>query len=104
MKLRRPAPQSGRRSRSSGRASVTMRIGTLAGPLEQVVDEVEQARVGPVEVLEDQHDRCRSRDPLEERAPGAEQLLAPPAGAVADAEQREQRGLDPARSLGSSGT
>ena len=34
--------------------------------------------------------------PLEERPPGAEQLVAPPAGALADAEQRQQRRLDPA--------
>ena len=68
--------------------------GDVAAPLEQVVDEVEQARVGVVVVLE-HHDHGRGRgEPLEERAPGAEQLLG--AHARADAQEREQGGLDPA--------
>ena len=48
-----------------------------AAPLEQVVDEVEQARVGPVQVLEDEDDGARRGDPLEERPPRREELLAP---------------------------
>ena len=46
-----------------------------ARPLEQVVDEVERARVRPVEVLEHQHHGRRRGEPLEERAPRGEQLL-----------------------------
>ena len=64
-------------------------------PLEEVVDEVEQAGVGEVEVLED-HDHGRGRgEALEERPPGPEQLLASRRLRL-DAEQRQQRGLDPA--------
>ena len=36
-------------------------------PVEHVVDEVEQAGVGPVEVLEQEDDRSGRGDPLEER-------------------------------------
>ena len=63
-------------------------------PLEEVVDEVEQARVGEVEVLEDQDDRGGRRQPLEERPPGPEELLRPDPGL--DAEQGQQGRLDPA--------
>ena len=45
---------------------------------QEVVDEVEQPRVGVVEVLEDQHDRRRRGQPLEERAPRPEQLVRGP--------------------------
>ena len=75
----------------------------VAAPLEQVVDEVEQARVGPVEVLEDEDDRAVVGDALEERPPRREQLLASAGGRIADAEQGEERRLDPAGSS-SSGT
>ena len=95
-KCRLPAPQSGRVSSSSGRARVTIRIGTFAAPLEQVVDEVEQARVGAVEVLEHQHHGARAGEPLEERAPRREQLRRAAGRRLADAEQRQQRRLDPA--------
>ena len=45
-------PKPGWRSTSSGRASVSTRIGSAARPLEQVLEEVDQRRVGPLEVLE----------------------------------------------------
>ena len=48
-----------------------------ARPLDQVVDEVEQVVVGPVEVLEHEHERPLVGEPLEEAAPGGERLLAP---------------------------
>ena len=76
MKLRLPAPQFGRLSSSSGRASVTMVIGDVPAPLEHVVDEVEQALIGVVEVLEDHHHRVGLGEPLEERPPGREQAAA----------------------------
>ena len=60
-KFRLPAPQPGRRSSSSGRASVMIEDRDVAAPLQHVVDEVEQARVRPVEVLEQQHDGARRR-------------------------------------------
>ena len=64
-----------------------------AAPLEHLVDEVEQAGVGEVEVLEDHHDGTGSGESLEEGPPGAEELLRADAGL--DAEQGEHRGLDP---------
>ncbi len=68
--------------------------GQALAPLEHVVDEVEQAGVGVVEVFED-HDHRRARgQSLEERAPGAEELLGPDVGA--HAQQGQQGGLDPA--------
>ncbi len=63
-------------------------------PLEQVVDEVEQSRIGVMEVLEDHRHSAVLGDPLEERAPGAEQLLGH--DVRLEPEQREQRRLDPA--------
>ena len=65
-------------------------------PVEHVIDEVEQAGVCPMEVLEQEDDGPARGDPLEERAPGAEQLLAGGAGAALEAEQDEERVLDPA--------
>ncbi len=40
-----------------------------------MLDEVEQARVGVVQVLEDERHGARLREPFEERAPRAEELL-----------------------------
>ena len=68
--------------------------GDGAAPLEQVVDEVQQARVGVVVVLEDEHDRRRGGEPFEERPPRPEQLVRAPAGL--DAEQGQEGRLDPA--------
>ena len=45
-------------------------------PLEQVLDEVEEARVGPLHVLEHENGRIRVREPLEEEPPGSEQVVA----------------------------
>jgi hypothetical protein len=55
-----------------------------ARPLQQVIDEVEQARVREVEVLEGQHDRGRGGQALEERPPGAEELVGARAGLDAE--------------------
>jgi len=38
-----------------------------------VLDEVEKARIGPLEVLEDENGRALLGDPLEERPPRGEQ-------------------------------
>ena len=48
----------------------------FARPVEDVVDEVEQSVVGPLEVLEDEHHDTQLGDPLEEDAPGGEQRFA----------------------------
>ena len=95
-KLRRPAPQSGRRSSRLRPGEGDDQDRDAATPLEQVVDEVEQARVGPLEVLEQEADRPGRGEPLEERPPCAEQLVTPAARCVADPEQGEQRRFDPA--------
>ena len=46
----------------------------IARPLEQVRDELEQRRIGPLHVLEDEHDRVALREALEEETPPGEQL------------------------------
>ena len=45
-------------------------------PVDEMVDEVEQAVVGPVQVLEDEHERVLLGQRLEEPAPGPEGLAA----------------------------
>ena len=90
---RRPSP--GGASSSSGRASVTTRIGSDSRPLEEVVDEVERARVRPVEVLEHEHHRAARGEPLEEESASAanswsaETVLAPTPSSG------QERGLHP---------
>ena len=42
-----------------------------------MVDEVEQAVVGPLHVLEDEHERTLLCEALEEAPPGCERLLSP---------------------------
>ena len=103
VKFRWPAPQSGRRSSSSGRARVTTRIGRPRDQSSSRLDEVEQPGVGPLKVLEDEHHRARVGDPLEERAPGREQLLAPPAARSSSPSRARSRGSIQPRSS-SSGT
>ena len=63
-----------------------------------MVDEVEQAGVGVVVVLEDQDDGRHQGYPLEEGPPGAEELLGP--DARLDADEREQCWFDPASLVG----
>ena len=68
----------------------------MAGrPLEEVVDEVEQSRIRPLQVLEDQDGRTLRGDTLEERPPGREQLVPVAGRGVAEPQQREKGGLDP---------
>ena len=74
--------------------------GVAPGPVEQVVDEVEQGRVGPLEVLEHQHGRGPLAEALEEPPPGREQLVALGGGQLLEAEEVGQAGLDPAALLG----
>jgi hypothetical protein len=63
-----------------------------------VVDEVEQAVIGPLEVLEDEDDDASLGDPLEEDAPRREERLAvrPIALATLHSEQLKQARLEPA--------
>jgi hypothetical protein len=78
--LRRPAPYARRRSRrSASQGDHEDRVADR--PLEQMVDEVEQAGVGPLEVLEHEDGRALRGDALEEPTPGCDSSSRPPAGA-----------------------
>ena len=68
-----PPPQCGLRSSSSGRA-VQSRQRHAARPVREMVDEVEEPVVTPVEVFEDQHQRPPFGDGFEELAPRGERL------------------------------
>ena len=66
-----------------------------ARPLEQVLQEVEQAAVGPLHVLE-YEDRGRVLgEPLEEDAPGGEEVLLVSGRALLEPEQVREPRLDP---------
>ena len=100
-----PRPSPGRRSSSSGPGERDDQDRDVAAPVEQVLDEVERARVGPVEVLEHAARRCpcaASRSKNVRQA--ANSSAAPPAGASSDAEEREQRAARSSAAPRSSGT
>ena len=66
-------------------------------PVDEMVDEVEEAFVGPVEVLEDEDERALVGDPLEQAAPCGKRLvlaLTPP-GDVLDPRQRAEMAEGP---------
>ena len=65
-------------------------------PLEQVVDELEQRRVGPVRVLEHEDRRLVLGEALEVEPPGGEEILAVGRGPLLEAEQVREPRLDPA--------
>ena len=94
--MRTSAPQSGRRSKSSGPGEGDDQDRRRPRPLEQVFDEVEEAGVGPLEVLEQQDGRAPLGDPLEEDPPGGEQDVATAGRGGLQAEQRQEGRLDPA--------
>ena len=101
MKLRRPAPQLGRRSTSSGRAKGEDEDGVVARPVEQVLDEVQQRRVGPLHVLEGHDDWLDLGHALEEEPPGGEQVLLVPGDVgLLEADQVGEARLDPAALVG----
>ena len=52
----------------------------LAHPRHQVLDQLEQRLLGPVDVLEDEHERLLQREPLRPFAPGPRDLLLTPLG------------------------
>ena len=84
------------RSAISGRASASDEERELARPLEQVVDEVEQARLGPLEVLEDEHARRPARRAARRRAARPRRAPARSAAvALAEPEQVGEPRLEP---------
>jgi hypothetical protein len=64
-------------------------------PLEQVLDEVEQGRVGPLQVLEDEHDRAPLGEALEEEPPGREEVLPVGRRVLREPEQMGEARLEP---------
>ena len=68
-------------------------------PLEEVFDEVEQGGIGPLHVLEHEDRRVDVGEPLEEQAPGGEQVV-PLEAPFLEREQVTQTGLDEAALLG----
>ena len=68
-------------------------------PVGQVVDEVEQAVVGPVQILEHEHERPLLGQRLEQAPPGRERLVAAVARVLArraETNERAQETADPA--------
>jgi hypothetical protein len=63
--------------------------GVADRPVREVVDEVEQAGIGPVQILEDEHERSGLGERLEQTTPRREGLL--PAGASCRRLERQQR-------------
>ena len=95
---RSPALQPGRRSSRSVRAVAITKTGRSAEPLSERRDEVEQAVVGPVQVLEDEDERPNRRQRLRES--GATQRTARPSGrrrpgAAATPEHRREMSSHP---------
>ena len=93
-----PPPQPGRRSRSSGRAVRDDEEWHVRDPFDELVHEVEERLVGPVQVLEDEDERAQLRHRLEEVAPGRERLGAPVSAELAlacEADEGEEVRLDP---------
>ena len=83
----------GRRRRApAARAGDEERV--AARRLEQVLDEVEQARVRPLHVLEGEDCRVRLGEPLEEEPPRAEEFLPLARLVVAEPEQLREPRLD----------
>ena len=71
-----------------------------ARPVQQVADEVEQRRVGPLQVLEDEHRRAALGQALEEQPPRGEEVVTVEGGLLGDPEQLCQPFLDPAALVG----
>ena len=71
-----------------------------ARPVEQVVEEVEQACVRPLHVLEHEHDRVLLGEALEQHAPGREQVLLVAGQALLEPQQVCEPRLHPGALLG----
>ena len=78
-----PPPQLGRSSSRSGRATHTISTGDVAQRAREVLDHVEQRLLGPVHVLEDEHERLRLRELLGPERHGPGQLAGRPPSSAA---------------------
>ena len=85
---------------SSGRDKREDQDGVGPRPLEDRLDEVDQAGVGPLQVLEDHDGRAMVGDAFEKGPPRRVQLLTLSRRGVGEAEQVGEAGLDPAALLG----
>ena len=103
MALRVEPGKPGWRSAISGRASVSDEDRMVAAPVEEVLDEGDQPFVGPVDVLEDDHEGPLLGEPLEEAPPGGEEVLAVGRAPLRETEEMEEPRLDPG-ALVASGT
>ena len=72
----------------------------VARPVEQVLDEVKQAGIGPLHVLEQQDRRALLCQALEEDSPGGEEILLVSGKAVFETEQVSDAGPHPGAFLG----
>ena len=63
-------------------------------PLDEVLDEVEEAGIGPLEILEDQNRGLIVGETLEEETPGREEVV-PLEGRIGESEQVREPGFDP---------
>ena len=75
-----PPPQPGRSSSKSGLARQTSRMRRVTREVGDVVDEVEERRLGPVQVVEHDHERLRLREVLEQLPRGPRDLVRTRAG------------------------
>src|SRR5204863_5461204 len=70
------------------------------GPVEQILEEVEEAGVRPLQVLEHENRRRVLRQALEEDAPGREEVLLVARRALLEPEQVAETRLDPGALVG----
>ena len=71
-----------------------------ARPVEQVLDELDECGIRPVDVLEDHDHRVLVGHPLDEEAPGGEEVLAVGSDALGEPEQMLEPRLDEGPLLG----
>ena len=90
MALSLPPPHVGRMSSSSGRAMQSSKDRRVPAEVGDVLDQVEEGRLAPVQVVEDHHDRPLGRPSLEQLAKGPRDLLRGASGGVV-AEDRGER-------------
>ena len=69
-----PPPQPGRRDEQLRAGGADDEQRNAARPVHEIVDEVEQCLVGPMQVLEDEDERALLRERFQEPAPGRERL------------------------------
>ena len=93
-----PPPQPARRASSSGRAVHDDEDRNASGPVDQVVDEVEEPVVRPVEILEDEDERALFGEPSKNRRQAANasgRLISVQLLLALDSDERAEVTLDP---------